>query len=423
MMIQFLNYITSVPPLVFMHFYADLSLVNAGNHQVVHANVTGGIPPYNYDFTVWNSTRMVSNYTYTTKSNLGAFPFIQEGRWGAGTFTVNVSIEDSGRNPDIGSWHQTTSYPIGIGYMQALTYGNRIYVLGGAATNLTYLSNNVYYAQFLQNGNLSAWIQAINMPSNAVSQSSCALYNGKIYCIGLNDDSSYFSQILQNGSLGAWSKTTPYPIDISEGEQCFNQSNLFCCVGGTTDRGLLISDTYCSHLEDSGIGAWTKSTSYPVAISKQRMAVYDGYVYSVAGSVGVSVNRDESYYAKINPDGIGNWTQTTSYPLLVRSFGLTTYKGYIYGVGGLTCGGCVAESRVFYAPISSNGIGAWSISANPYKNVVFHQACVQKNGRYYCIGGENDSYVPYPDVYYANLNGEPQNISNSLTYNVSASST
>jgi hypothetical protein len=419
MMIQFLNHLNSGPPLVFMNFYANSSIVNVGGHQVVYANVAGGIPPYNYDFTVWNSTGMVSNYSYTTENSIGAFSFIQEGSWETGEFTVNLSVEDSGKNPDIGNWHQTTSYPIGIGYMQALTYGNYVYVLGGSATNLTYLSNNVYYSQFLLNGNLSVWTQAINMPSNAVGQNGCTAYDGKIYCIGLNNDSSYFSQILQNGSLGEWSRTTPYPINMSGGEQCFNQSDLFCCVGGTTNTGLVISDTYCSYLEDSGISAWTKSTSYPIPISKQRMSVYDGYVYSVGGSAGGSINVDESYYAKINSDGIGDWTKTTSYPLLIRSFGLTTYNEHIYGVGGLVCGRCFAEYRVFYAPISSNGIGAWSMSENPYQNAVFHQACVQKNGKFYCIGGEENSSYAYPDVYYADLNAEPQNISDSLTYNAS----
>jgi len=267
------------------------------------------------------------------------------------------------------------------------------------------------------------------MPVNTISQSGCIVYDGKIYCVGLNKDSSYFSHILQNGSLGLWNRTTSYPVNISDGEQCFNQSNLFCCVGGITNKGLT-NNTYCSYLENSGISAWTKSTNYPIAIAKQRMSIYEGYVYSVGGENSTAGNTtDFCYYAKINSDGIGSWIKTTSYPDSLRSLGLTTYKGYVCGIGGIHCAGeglagswiCSTLDEVFCAPISSIGIGTWIASSNAYPLPILHQGCVQLNRKYYCAGGiQANINIPHSEVYYADLNIEAKTISNSFNYNVSS---
>jgi hypothetical protein len=324
-------------------------------------------------------------------------------------------------SPDIGSWHQTTSYPFQVAYDQVRISGNYIYVLGAGSTGNGNGTAITYYAPITQNG-FGNWTRTTDTPSNAIVQYQCVVYDSKIYCIGSYNSSSYFANLSSNG-ISPWSKTTPYPINVTDGTQCFNQKDLMCCIGGSEGNNIT-NNTYCAHLGKSGISTWNKSSSYPTGIAKQRIAVYEGYVYSIGGlnrtipyhvgnmTINLYAISNSSYYAKINSGGIGAWVKTTDYPYATRSIGLIAYKGYLYGVGGLSCvysrlgQTCTTLSDVFYAPISSTGIGSWSTSANPYPFGVFHQGCDQTNGKIYCIGGiQTNINVPYSDAFYANLSG------------------
>jgi hypothetical protein len=324
-------------------------------------------------------------------------------------------------SPDIGSWHQTTPYPFAVAYDQVRIAGNYIYVLGAGLTSIGNETDMTYYAPINQSG-IGNWKRTTDTPANAIIQEQCIVYDLKVYCIGAYGDSSYFASISSNG-ISLWSKTTAYPINVTDGTQCFNQGSLMCCVGGNVGNNLT-NNTFCSHLGNSGISAWNKSSNYPTGISKERVAVYGDYVYSIGGvnrtipyfvnsrTINLYAISNASYYAKINPGGIGNWIKTTDYPFTTRSNGLTAYKGYLYGVGGLHCiytgtgQTCSTLSEVFYAPISSTGIGNWSTSVHPYPFEVFHQGCAQTGNIFYCIGGiQTNINIPYSDAYYANLSG------------------
>jgi len=109
------------------------------------------------------------------------------------------------------------------------------------------------------------------------------------------------------------------------------------------------------------------------------------YIYCV-GTLAAST---QVYYAPVSSTGIGTWTSTTSYPVPMVAAGCSIYNGYIY---------CVGRYRysVYYAPVSSTGIGTWT-STTSYPVGMINAGCSIYNGYIYCVGSYTSPYA----VYYA----------------------
>jgi len=73
------------------------------------------------------------------------------------------------------------------------------------------------------------------------------------------------------------------------------------------------------------------------------------------------------YYALLSSGGVGAWTQTTSYPVDVSSQSCVVNSGYVYCIGG--------SNAVYYAPLSSSGVGAWTQTMS-YPGSAGAQSCV-----------------------------------------------
>jgi hypothetical protein len=119
-------------------------------------------------------------------------------------------------------------------------------------------------------------------------------------------------------------------------------------------------------------------------------AIYAGYIYCVGGE-DVGATPDNSvYYAPISGGTIGTWTSTTPYPVPVDGHSCAASTGYIYCVGGIPGTGPTVYNSVYYAPISSLGVGTW-LSATSYPIAITLQSCAvsnQSTGNYlYCVGG------------------------------------
>jgi hypothetical protein len=72
--------------------------------------------------------------------------------------------------------------------------------------------------------------------------------------------------------------------------------------------------------------------------------------------------------------------------------------GYVYCVGGV--GSSSYINTVYYATVSSGGIGTWTKAGN-YAQSVFTD-CVISSGYMYCVGGADSSQV-YGTTYYIPL--------------------
>ncbi|MHB8568408.1 MAG: Kelch repeat-containing protein [Nitrososphaerales archaeon] len=155
-------------------------------------------------------------------------------------------------------------------------------------------------------------------------------------------------------SVGTWTSTTAYGGGAIYVQSCAIYAGYIYCVGGASSSGAT-SAVYYAPLTSTGVGAWTSTTAYGGGtIYEQSCAIYSGYIYCVGGH-GSSGVTSAVYYAPLTSTGVGAWTSTTAYgggTIYLHSCAI--YSGYIYCVGGASSSG--ATSAVYYAPINFGSI-------------------------------------------------------------------
>jgi len=213
-----------------------------------------------------------------------------------------------------------------------------------------------------------------------------------------------------------WNCAAGYPVQVSgnvaiAGQQCVNNATEVVCIGGQDSNGGPRSDIYSAEMSSSGnITGWTlDSNHYPVVINGQSCVFSSGYVYCIGGmddANGDDVNS--SYYAALGAGGVvGTWTSTTGYPIPLDTQSCVASSSYVYCVGGYnetdgTSADTATSSSVWYAPISSSGIGQWA-ETTPYPANFFLPTCVAAGGYVYCTSGIDENGNSVGASYYAAL--------------------
>ena len=246
--------------------------------------------------------------------------------------------------------------------------------------------------------------------NNPVSETA-NYFQGYMYCpqvgevIPTSSYPTYFSKLLDSGIAG-WSATSTYPnLYPSYDTTCVSYSGYVYCVGGEPIVfNFVISastEVDFASLSTSGVGGWVSTTNYPSpggfgGIAGAACVTSGGYIYCVAGGVNNAGGYTPNvYYAPISSSGVGAWQQTSTYPFS----GVTSCaasNGYIYCVGGYN--GNSYLSNVYYASLSSSGVGAWQ-QTSTYPIPDTGASCTISNGYIYCIGGYNGGFVS--NAYYA----------------------
>ena len=88
----------------------------------------------------------------------------------------------------------------------------------------------------------------------------------------------------------------------------------------------------------------------------------------------------------VSAQPLNSWTSTTSYPTGIASQSCVTNSGFIYCVGGTTTSSPFITSAVFFATISSSGVGTWNPTTS-YPFPIAEQSCVTRAALTYCVGG------------------------------------
>ncbi len=135
----------------------------------------------------------------------------------------------------------------------------------------------------------------------------------------------------------------------------------------------------------TGVGTWSEQTDYGatsgssgsggVHVQAESCITNSGYIYCVGGFTGTTTGPGASYgisnqvfYGQLSSSGtIGAWTESIDYGATTGTSGsggvaaewpsCITYDNYIYCVGGSDPN---VLSDLFYATLSSSGVGAWT---------------------------------------------------------------
>jgi len=316
-------------------------------------------------------------------------------------------------------WKSGSEYPLqadggfDVGGQQCVNSTGYIYCIGGQDVNSA-PRNNVYSSNLLSSSSpdISSWTSDSNVYPQTIFGQSCVYYSAVVYCIGgIYDDagddvnSSYYAS-LSNGQVSSWKSTTPYPAS-ADTLSCVASSGYIYCVGGTAESNGLnataagSSSVWFAPLTASGIGNWSATNSYPSNAYYPICYVSQSYIYCLGGADGNSNAVNSVYYAALLPTGVGAWTATTPYPTQLSGQSCVIVSSSIYCVGGQGNQGAYSSS-VYFATVSSSGVGAWKQVAN-YLDAA-ETNCVFSSGYIYCIGGfDGSSSSETPEVNYASL--------------------
>src|SRR6266571_1083125 len=137
------------------------------------------------------------------------------------------------------------------------------------------------------------------------------------------------------------------------------------------------------------LNSWSSTTSYPTGIASQSCATSSGFIYCVGGTTFPAVITDAVYFAPITSSGVGTWNPTTSYPFSIFEQSCVARASFVYCVGGQANPsgfGPGPTIAVFFAPISSSGVGTWTTTTS-YPLPISEQSCVTRAALTYCVGG------------------------------------
>ncbi|MDA4118320.1 MAG: hypothetical protein OK455_08250 [Thaumarchaeota archaeon] len=309
----------------------------------------------------------------------------------------------------LGQWNPTASYPLKISGDSCVAMSEEIYCMGGYDTNDKSYSN-VYYAPLTSSG-IGSWSTGASYPT-AVDSSSCVGADARVYCVGGENGqtvlNNVYSSPVSSPGLGPWSGAAAYPLPIAA-TSCVASSGYIYCVGGFDNNGNEVDSTYYASL--SNLNSWTSTTPYPTAVDSESCVAYSAYVYCVSGETenGGNPNNpiNEVYYAQLSSSGIGAWSAASAYPVPLAALSCVQSSGDIYCVGGFDIN-LKSNGTAYSGQISSPGVSSWTI-ATPYPVAIDTSSCVTDTQYIYCVAGTSDlskgSGSTLSSSYYAALQG------------------
>ena len=260
-------------------------------------------------------------------------------------------------------------------------------------------------------GDIGAWSGAANYPLS-VDDESCVAYQSFVYCVGgfvgdtyttngtQSTDSVFYSAPSPSGGIASWSNTTAYPVIVNT-HSCVAYAGFIYCVGGYADREVTNASYFAALLPSGGIARWSATTSYPFPTFSQSCAEWGGFIYCVGGYLKSGLPTSMVYYAELSTSGIGAWRATASYPTNVTSQSCVPASGFLYCIGGITDSEPPVSNAVYFASLSAAGASKWS-NTTAYPTSIDIQSCVTEAGEVYCVGGA-PNFAATDAVYYASV--------------------
>ncbi len=337
-----------------------------------------------------------------------------------GVSSVVNSTQIADLTPDgrLGSWSSSTNLPYNAYGYSALTYNDRLYLIGGASSIGGSPLTGVYYNKINSDGTLNSWEQTTSLSTARMSNGGdfatawgayvyvsggCSATNGSGYCTTILD-STQLASINSDGTLDEWN-TNASVSDTRTGHSIVAWRNRLYEVGGcssqntttgacTTALSSIKYGTINRDGEASTVASSVSSGTAPCSGANPDTcdlpgvayvgnvltgsAIMNGYLYIWGGcsnttsgcssvSRGVIYTSISSDGSLVKPSSCGSWSlvdsycyNTTSLPAGFAAPGSAVANGYLYSVGGFTASGMIGN--IYYtAPDPTNGsISSWS---------------------------------------------------------------
>ena len=311
----------------------------------------------------------------------------------------------------IGQWTTTTKYPLALGGESCVAVSTRIYCVGGFGGGGN--SHNQVYSATLGASGIGNWSAEPTYPIN-IDSASCVNATGGIYCVGgenypNNVSNVYFASFSSSGlySINSWSGVGSYPNALA-GVSCVAYSGYIYCIGGFTNNGDEVGSAYYASTS-SGLGVWSSTTQYPLAVDRESCTVIASYIYCVGGETVNGSNQnspiDSVYYAPLSSSGIGQWAAGLAYPTALAALSCTPDSGYVYCIGGFDSQ-LLGSTNAYFGQASASGVVSWTDLAQ-YPIPVDTSSCVTTAGYIYCVAGNSvtqssqSALNPTSSAYYA----------------------
>jgi hypothetical protein len=156
---------------------------------------------------------------------------------------------------------------------------------------------------------------------------------------------------------------TPLPIPLGAAAATVAGRFVYVAGGAATVNGTEGSTAvFFAPLDAKGaIGAWTKTTPYPLDVMQQGFVFHGGYLYGVGGAIPTSDNnlvQSAVYFAKVNADGtIGAWKAGPDLPEPAGAPSVVVLNDFLYVIGGYssTGPGTTSTGKVYFSSFKRDG--------------------------------------------------------------------
>lgn len=283
-----------------------------------------------------------------------------------------------------GPWTAATPFTTGRFNHAGAAASVYLYVLGGLATGVAYLSD-VQVARIGADGTVGSWAATTPLPT-ARAYHAAAATRSHLYVSGGYDTANLsevrVAPINPNGTVGAWALTSPLRT-----ARCYHASvawnrHLYVLGGIGPLNEVLVADINA----DGTLGPFQVTSPFQNGRYYHASVAHGGYLYVLGGTDGSTTTFGDVQVAPVNASGtLGAWVPTTALPARRQLHAAVASSGYLYVIAGSAAG--VASPDILVAPINANGtLGNWT-STNPLPAGRIRPVSVTAGGFLYAMGG------------------------------------
>ena len=318
------------------------------------ANSTGLTPRWGHAAAQYNGVIYVSGgITSTSVSNM--------------LNTVHYATIQSNHN--LSNWQTTAVLPGARAFHSMVAMNGYVYVIGGYDSQAA-VQNTVYKSQINNvNGTLGAWTttNVAQLPT-ALTDMVALTFNNRIYVIGGDSNASAQTTVFYatpdsiTGNITAWSTGPALTHPVSRHAGASTSASMYYAGGADfySDPATFYTDVfYYDAVNDN----WVADDAAPLPVNVVYAAgvIYSGEIYIIGGATNGGTTLDNNIVTNlINADnslvgGQGAWQNSNVLSTVrQRTAAVVSDDGWIYVIQGQTTGG-TPESTIDYGPTVAAG--------------------------------------------------------------------